>query len=75
VSLPDDVAVALAGSPFATGLRQVSLVADRMTDRAGRAFAESPFLGGIEMLHLLRNEFNGSTRARLQARYGFRVYC
>ena len=74
-SLPDEAAEALAYSPFAPGLRQVSLVADRMTDRAGRAFAESPYLGDIEMLHLLKNEFNGSTRARLQAKYGFRVYC
>ena len=75
VTLTDDAAVALAGSPFATGLRQVSLIAERMTDRAGRAFAESPYLRDVDMLLLLRNEFNGSTRARLQAKYGFRVYC
>ena len=73
--LSDDTAEALALSPHASGLRQVSLVADQMTDRAGRAFAESPNLGDVDMLLLLRNEFNGSTRARLRARYGFRVHC
>ena len=75
IALADDAAVALANTPYATGLRYVSLVAERMTDRAGRAFAESPYLGDLEMLHLLRHEFNGSVRTLLRARFGFRVHC
>jgi uncharacterized protein (TIGR02996 family) len=71
----DHAAVALANSPHATGLRQVSLVAERLTDRGGRGFAESPYLGGLEMLHLVHNEFNGATKALLRARFGFNVHC
>ena len=73
--LPDDAVVALAGSPFATNLRFVALLAERMTDRAGRAFAESPYRGDVEVLHLLRTEFSDAVRARLRARFGFRVHC
>ena len=71
----DQAAIVLAGSRFATGLRFVSLDAVRMTDRAGRAFADSPYLGDIEMLHLLHAEFSESVRSRLRGRFGFRVHC
>lgn len=75
VPLPDDTAVALAFSPHATGLRQVSLLADQMTDRAGRAFADSPYLANLEMLHFLHAEFSESVQSRLRTRFGFRVHC
>jgi hypothetical protein len=75
VALPDNVAVAVANSPFAAGLRFLSIDASRMTDRAGREFAESPHLGGLEGLQLLHNEFNGATKALLRARFGFNVHC
>jgi uncharacterized protein (TIGR02996 family) len=73
--LADETIIALANSPFATGLRFVSLVANGLTDTAGWAVARSPHLSGIEMLHLVHNQFSEPVTAALRARYGFRVHC
>jgi uncharacterized protein (TIGR02996 family) len=73
--LSDETVIALANSPFAIGLRFVSLVADRLTDGAGWAVARSPHMGRIEMLHLVHNQFSEPVTAALRARYGFRVHC
>jgi uncharacterized protein (TIGR02996 family) len=75
IVLRDETAIALVNSPYISELRQLSLVAEQMSDQAGLAFTNSRFLERIEMLHLLRNHFGEPVRAALRARFGFRVYC
>jgi hypothetical protein len=75
IVLEDLPVKALVNSPHANRLRQLSLVAERLSDSTGTAIVNSPFLREIEMLHLLRNHFSEPVRAALRARFGFRVYC
>jgi uncharacterized protein (TIGR02996 family) len=75
VILTNSTVAALANSPFAKQLRQLSLVAERLSDSTAMALVNSPYLRQIEMLQLLRNHFSEPVRAALRARFGFSVHC
>jgi uncharacterized protein (TIGR02996 family) len=66
-------ALALAGSPARTVLRDLDLRNCEIGDQGGLALADSPYLAGIESLRLSGNPMQRSTVETLRARFGKRV--